>query len=247
MDGLQICAEFKSNPALRDIPVIFLTSMVNTASEIEGLQSGAVDYVKKPIQKEVLKARIRLHLARRQQEHQLTRLAQTDGLTGLANRAHFDQQLGAEIMRLSRLSLPLSLILLDVDFFKQYNDIYGHVGGDDCLRLVSSTIGVHINRLSDLAARVGGEEFACILPQTELAGAMVIAERIRQSVMGLKVPHQGSTVAECVTVSIGVVSESCDRIVTPQMLMMAADAQLYRAKRNGRNQVCAAGQENAAP
>ncbi|MDD2899198.1 MAG: diguanylate cyclase [Desulfuromonadaceae bacterium] len=165
----------------------------------------------------------------------LEALSITDGLTGIANRRQFDVILGREHARHKRSGAPLSLILLDIDFFKAFNDRYGHVKGDECLRLVAQAIAGCTVRPADLPARYGGEEFACILPETEHTGAKQIAEKIRRTIHSLAIPHTGSSVADVVTVSLGVVTVHCNEDESPIDVITQVDELLYRAKSNGRN------------
>jgi len=169
----------------------------------------------------------------------LERLATRDGLTGLANRRFFDETLNTEWRRAMRESTPLSLLMLDVDFFKRYNDAYGHQKGDACLQFVACAMMGEMLRASDLAARYGGEEFVVILPTTTLQGATVVGERVRAAVARLGMPHSASDVAEYVSASIGVATVVPTPRSTPAQLIAAADAALYRAKREGRNRVVA--------
>jgi diguanylate cyclase (GGDEF)-like protein len=171
---------------------------------------------------------------------ELERLATRDGLTGVANRRSFDGTLNMEWRRASRESRALSLLMIDVDHFKRYNDTYGHQGGDDCLRRVAGAMSDSVKRSSDAVARYGGEEFAILLPATDPAGAGVVAERIRAAVEALRLPHSGSDIAGHVTVSIGVASATVTSDGVPTQLVGAADAALYRAKKEGRNRVVAA-------
>ena len=164
-------------------------------------------------------------------------LSVTDGLTGIANRRHFDEILAQEYTRHVRIGHELSLIFLDIDHFKAFNDHYGHLGGDDCLKQIAAVLSAAAARPGDLAARYGGEEFACILPETRHGGAAVVAENIRQGILNLAIPHKGSSVADCVTVSMGVVSAICDAGGSPVDIIAAADELLYRAKSSGRNRV----------
>ncbi|MBD2560219.1 MULTISPECIES: PAS domain S-box protein [Nostoc] len=168
---------------------------------------------------------------------ELQRLATLDGLTQIANRRRFDEYLEDEWHRLKREQAPLSLILFDVDFFKRYNDTYGHLAGDDCLRQLGSTLKSIIKRPADLVARYGGEEFAVILPNTEIQGAIYVAQTIRQAVRNLAIPHAQSSVCDRVTVSLGVVSIVPNSEISPQDLINAADKALYLAKQQGRDQV----------
>lgn len=181
------------------------------------------------------------------QEHnrELTALADNDSLTGIANRRRFEAGLDMEFARASRSGAPLSLLMFDVDYFKRYNDTYGHVAGDACLRQVAHTLRDSLVRPGDLAARYGGEEFVALLPDTDPVGARMVAERIRQAVMALAIPHDGNG-AGVVTISVGVYTSTADApAASPTVLVERADALLYRAKHSGRNQVC--GGEPAAP
>ena len=132
--------------------------------------------------------------------------ANTDSLTGLANRRYFDEAFNKEVHRLKRSGTPLSLIMLDVDHFKKFNDSYGHLAGDDCLRRIGMTLRTYIGRATDIVARYGGEEFVVILADTDQNGAVTVAERIRKAVEALAIPHSGSDIAKTVTVSLGVVT-----------------------------------------
>lgn len=171
---------------------------------------------------------------------QLMRLALADGLTGLANRRHFDDVLAHQLATHIRSGKELSLILIDVDFFKQFNDRYGHVAGDDCLRQIATAVRRAVTRTTDLAARYGGEEFACILPVTDQAGALLIAAQIQQEVGRLGIAHECSSVAKHVTVSMGIATAHCSKEISTESIIRLADAQLYAAKLNGRDQFLAA-------
>jgi len=173
----------------------------------------------------------------KQLEGQLRNLAMKDGLTGISNRRSFDEALAAEWRRMQRQSGELSLILIDIDFFKNYNDTYGHLQGDACLKAVAAAIARIVHRPGDLAARFGGEEFVVLLSMTTLKAAAELAERIRRSVEDLKIPHSASDAAPHVTISIGIASISPDQTVKPEMLLKLADRGLYEAKASGRNQI----------
>ncbi|MEN9279971.1 MAG: diguanylate cyclase, partial [Gloeomargarita sp. DG_1_4_bins_134] len=166
---------------------------------------------------------------------ELQRLAAFDGLTQVPNRRRFDEYLAQEWQRLAREQSCLALILADIDFFKSYNDTYGHVAGDECLRQVAQAISRKVNRAGDLVARYGGEEFAVILPNTSLAAAMMVAERVRQEVAQLRIPHEKSAVHGYVTLSLGVTSTLPQPQGSPAELIAAADQALYQAKQQGRN------------
>lgn len=167
----------------------------------------------------------------------LEELSNTDGLTGIANRRLFDTVLAQEYARHSRTGGQLSLILLDIDHFKAFNDCYGHVSGDECLQQVAQVIATCATRPADLAARYGGEEFACILPDTSSSGAVAVAEKIRREIMARAIPHKGSNVADCVTASLGVTTVHCTTDGAPQDIVSQVDDLLYLAKSSGRNRV----------
>lgn len=168
---------------------------------------------------------------------ELRRLSSLDGLTGIANRRYFDSYLVQAWNQDKRDSHELSLVMLDVDFFKLFNDTYGHLAGDDCLRQVAQAIRSVVKRPSDLVARYGGEEFAIIMPNTPIGGALTVAENIRQAVENLGILHQKSVVRDVVTISLGVACIKPVEVQTPEILIQAADHALYEAKKNGRNRV----------
>ncbi|MBH8564171.1 diguanylate cyclase [Nostoc sp. CENA67] len=168
---------------------------------------------------------------------ELQRLVNLDDLTQIANRRRFDECLHAEWHRLKREQMPLSLILCDIDFFKRYNDTYGHLAGDDCLRQVATALKSVVQRPADLIARYGGEEFVVILPNTKHQGAIHVARTILQAVRNLAIPHAESSVSKHVTISVGVVSIIPNLDLSPQDLMAAADKALYAAKQQGRDRV----------
>jgi diguanylate cyclase (GGDEF)-like protein len=234
-DGFELCRRIKDNPLLTDIPVIFLTSRTSTTDEVDGLEAGGIDYITKPITPVVLRARVRNHIELKRSRDALARMARLDGLTGAANRRTFDELLLREWRRQARTRQILSVIMIDVDHFKQFNDTYGHGAGDECLKQITRTAEGTLQRPADLIARYGGEEFVALLPDTGLDGAMAVAEGIRAAVAALGLPHAGSKVAPHVTVSLGVACVVPETDVEPAMLLEAADAQLYAAKREGRN------------
>ncbi|NLZ39446.1 MAG: diguanylate cyclase [Firmicutes bacterium] len=178
-----------------------------------------------------------MELLLEESNRKLTELSNTDSLTGIANRRCFDATLEHEYFRLRRSNSQLSVILLDLDHFKQYNDCYGHVMGDDCLRQIGRVLASCISRSVDLAARYGGEEFACILPDTDIRGAVKVAERIRQRIQELKIEHKKSPVSEYVTASFGVITVQYSSEITPENIIAMADKLLYKAKISGRNKI----------
>ncbi|NJL42978.1 MAG: diguanylate cyclase [Pseudanabaena sp. SU_2_4] len=183
--------------------------------------------------------RQRTEMALHTANQELERLAHLDGLTEIANRRQFDTYLRREWLRLMREQASLSLILCDVDFFKKYNDTYGHLAGDGCLQQVAKAIASVVKRPADLAARYGGEEFAVILPNTNLFGATHIAKQIRRAVKGLEICHDTSQVGQHVTLSLGVTSLIPTADAEPTVLVDAADCALYQAKQKGRDRLYA--------
>ncbi|WPL15377.1 Stalked cell differentiation-controlling protein [Thiorhodovibrio winogradskyi] len=236
MDGFEICARLKAEPHTTEIPIIFITGRDDIETETSGLALGAVDYITKPINPQIVRMRVSNHIELKRARDRLTQLAATDGLTGLANRRRYDEVLEREVQRHRRSGAPLTIIMLDIDHFKTYNDTYGHLRGDDCLRAIATRIRDSLLRTTDLAARYGGEEFACILPDTgNTEEVTAIAERIRENIMALAIPHQTSPTAPHVTISLGVVTGYCTQNLQPEQFTAAADKQLYLAKSQGRN------------
>lgn len=237
IDGFELCRRLKADDNTRKIPIIFVTAMNQEVDEALGLDIGAIDYITKPISAPIVKARVRNHLELKRSRDILERQSMIDGLTGVANRRRFDEFLEQEWRRAMRNRLPISLILLDVDFFKRYNDKYGHLAGDDCLRKVARVIAQMLYHPADLVVRYGGEEFACILPETDTSGAVEVAQRLKDGVETLQIPHGRSTVAGYVTISLGVATAIPHPDTPPTLLIEAADRLLYEAKHAGRNRV----------
>ncbi|MFC5355883.1 diguanylate cyclase [Azospirillum himalayense] len=245
MDGYEVCSRLKADPVTRDIPVIFISAKSEVEDETYGLEVGAIDFISKPISPPIVKARVRNHLLLKRQTDLLRTLSFNDGLTGIANRRRFDEVFLREWRRCGRAQLSLSLIMLDVDQFKPYNDHYGHQAGDECLRAVAQLLAEQMMRPGDLIARYGGEEFVCLLPETDEDGAVQVAERLRQTVAERRMPHAVSHVADHITISLGVATARPTLDDTPERLTQLADGLLYEAKRAGRNRVCSGGVEVA--
>lgn len=237
MDGYDICRKLKADPLLKEIPVIFITAMSQEQDEVLGLELGAVDYITKPFNLSLVRLRVRNQLELKRQRDILERLSLMDGLTGLPNRRAFDECFDREWRRAWRKGWDLSLIMLDIDYFKAYNDTYGHIAGDDCLKRIGSALAATLGRGGDFIARYGGEEFICVLPNTDTRGAAAMGEKLRAMVEELQIPHQSSSISPTVTISLGVAHVTPDRGVTPESLVEQADAMLYHAKRDGRNRV----------
>jgi len=241
MDGHEICRQMRADPNTRDIPVIFVTAHNDPVQETKGLDLGAVDFISKPINPDVVRARVRTHIKLKLRSDILRRLVFVDSLTGVFNRRYFDHCLSTEWLRANRSHASLALILIDVDHFKRYNDRYGHPLGDECLKNVARALRRGLHRPGDVVVRYGGEEFACLLPETDLNGAMRVARHLEQVVRDLKIVHEDSGVASTVTVSLGVAVKTPDSPATYEELLTIADAQLYKAKTAGRAQVCGVG------
>ena len=237
MDGFEVCRRIKSIEKTKDIPIIYLTGMSNEYDEEYGLSLGAIDYITKPFKPSILRARVRNHLQLKYYRDRLTRIGMIDGVTGIPNRRRFDEIMSLEWRRAIRSSQPLSLIMCDIDYFKNYNDTYGHLEGDACLRKVANKLCDLLKRPGDLVGRWGGEEFACILPETDIIGAMTVAERIRKGIIDLTIPHVSSPIAPVVTVSLGVTTMVPQAGQDPIELVRRSDEALYKAKRAGRNQI----------
>lgn len=263
MSGYEVCSLLKANPQTKEIPVIFISALDDVLDKVKAFSVGGVDYITKPFHLEEVLARVENQLtirrlqkqlqeqnARLQQEiiqrqrfegalqeanKELKRLAHLDGLTQIPNRRRFDECLRQEWRRLRREQAPLSLILCDVDYFKRYNDAYGHQAGDDCLKQVARAISRVLKRPADLVARYGGEEFAAILPNTNAQGAFFVAEAMRSEVQSLKIAHAQSEVSEYVSLSLGVTSIVPTAEFSLEALIDVTDQALYEAKQQGRN------------
>ena len=232
------------------IPIIFLTGKNDDASYKEGIEAGGDDYLIKPVSEVILTAKIRA-MGRitdmRDQLHKLNaeleNLSQRDGLTRLYNRRTFTELSKQQWSIATRNHQPLSLIMLDIDHFKPYNDFYGHPAGDECLRRISKALSDALQRPADIVARYGGEEFIILLPETELHGAKLVGENILLAINQLEIMHERSNTASHVTASIGIASCQHTTGRTLDDMIKQADSMLYHAKNNGRNRVAA--QESA--
>lgn len=236
--GCELCKQLKADPATADVPVIFITAQMGPEEETRALEAGGVDFISKPVNPSVVRARVRTHLMLKAQSDLLRSLAFVDGLTGVANRRRFEDALQVEWRACRRDGRPLTLLMIDVDHFKLFNDHYGHLEGDLCLKRVAAAIAQLAFRAHDVVARYGGEEFACLLPGVSEQDAVLKAEALCRAIEQLTIPHAMSSAAAVVTVSIGVASLVPDDTSEPSLLVGAADAALYQAKATGRNRVC---------
>ncbi len=238
MDGHEVCRRLHADETCRDIPVIFVTAHNDERAETLGLEAGAVDFISKPINPKTVRARVRTHLTLKAQADLLREWVYLDGLTSVSNRSGFDERLASEWARARRNGSALSVVLIDVDHFKRFNDCYGHQAGDDALRRVAAALRQGIRRPGDLLARYGGEEFVCLLPETPLDGALTLARTLADSVAALGIAHADSPTGDFLTISLGVGSIDADATGSAESLVQTADAQLYLAKTSGRNRVC---------
>lgn len=260
-NGIEICRKIKKSPVYREVPIIMITAQKESGYLKDAFAAGAVDYLKKPIKKIEFMARINSAIrlrkeikARIEREKEVLKLSEElkkanqklenialmDGLTGISNRRLFDKTIKKELKRAKRKNSDLSLIMIDIDNFKEYNDTYGHQQGDQCLKEAASVLDKKTKRAADFAARYGGEEFAVILPGTAKDGALKIAEDIRKGIMNLKIEHKNSSTSDYITVSLGVSSIKVEKEIDQGLIrsfIEQADQALYQAKENGKNQV----------
>lgn len=235
IDGYEVCRRLKNDSRTRNIPVIFITSL-SEDEEAKGLELGAVDYVTKPFKIPVIKARVRNHIELKRRGDLLERLAYIDSLTGISNRRGFSTRFDSEWRRASRTATCLSVIMIDIDNFKEYNDRYGHQAGDECLIDVARALSDTLHRATDFIARYGGEEFVALLAATSAKGAKTVAETMRTNITALAIEHAASPVSKHVTVSLGTATIVPGQKISPHTLLEAADRSMYGAKQNGRNQ-----------
>lgn len=262
MDGFETAEFMRMNSKTRYLPIIFVTAISKEQKCIfKGYEMGAVDYLFKPIEPIILQSKVKVFLELynqkrlveeqtkllelkvkelselREANFKLETLSTLDGLTGISNRRSFDNYINMSLKNCARSDKPISLIMADIDFFKNYNDNYGHLQGDDCLIKVAKTMVSSVKRPLDFVARYGGEEFAVILPETDEEEAKVIAETIRRNVEELNIIHEHSAAAPHVTLSLGIETILPKPDYSINELIENADRALYKAKLNGRNQV----------
>jgi len=244
MDGFQVCRELKINPQTVKIPVIFITAVNDDDKEEKGLALGAVDYITKPFRIPIVQARVKNHLQLKKSLDLLENLSTLDFLTNIPNRRRFDEVLLSEWSHSLRAMVDLSLIIIDIDFFKLFNDTYGHLAGDSCLKKLSSTLVKTLNRSTDFVARYGGEEFVVILPETGPEGALNMARNFQKTIAKMAIPHSTSPINEFVTVSLGVATCQPSANCESAELIRLADEMLYKAKAEGRNCIRAISRQN---
>jgi diguanylate cyclase (GGDEF)-like protein len=237
LNGYEVLRRLRADPQTERISVIFISGLNRPEDEASGLKMGASDYIAKPFNATVVMARVALHLQLVRQRRMLERLANIDGLTELANRRRFDELYAMEWQRAQRNGWPLSIAVLDIDCFKQYNDRSGPPAGDRARRAGARAASAWMRRPADLAARYGGEELVLLLPETGAQHARDVAEDLRASIADLQIAHEASKAGAVVTVSIGGATLGQNGAESAAELLEAADAQLYRAKQGGRNRV----------
>jgi len=256
IDGYALVDAYRNNKETKNIPVIVLSTKEDPEDKCLAFERGANDYLVKLPDKIELVARIHAHsksyLTQLQRDDafkalrelqseleksnvELQKLSNLDGLTGIANRRSFDEFIGKECLRSARENTTLSLILIDIDFFKPFNDNYGHLAGDGCLRQVAAALDEMVHRPADLVARYGGEEFAVVLPNTDIEGAKKLAKKLCEKIRLLKIPHEFSKVTNHITVSLGITNGVACEGISPSDLILQADKALYLAKERGRN------------
>jgi len=254
IDGFEVARRIRASEGAGEwTPIVFLTGRASDADLEAGIEAGGDDYLVKPINPVVFAAKVRAmqRIAQMrdklletthqldQVNRELKRLSSMDGLTGLANRRHFDAMLRAEWNKGEAQRKPLSLLMCDVDFFKLFNDGYGHLQGDDCLRRVASALQFSVRRPNELAARYGGEEFTLLLPDTSAPQAMEIAESVRANVERLEIPHAHAPKGH-ISLSLGVATRVPNAQLSPERLIALADKALYIAKKSGRDRAAQA-------
>lgn len=237
MDGYQVCAKLNADLRTKDIPVLLMAGRDEAEDGSRGLDCGAADYLAKPFSPAIAQMRVRNLLELKRSRDELTERASRDNLTGLPNRQRFEHSLESEWQRALRGGKPLALVLLDVDALNAYNERYGDTAGDECLKVVAHTLAAEVSRPGDLLARYNGGTFACLLAETELEGAWLVAEKLRQAVGDLLLPHDASPVASHVTLSGGVVACRPTAEASAMGLVDAGKEALAEAKEKGRNQV----------
>jgi diguanylate cyclase (GGDEF)-like protein len=237
MDGYEVCKRLKEDAQTMHIPIIFITAMSDADDEYRGFELGGADYITKPFNPRLVRARVESQLRLKRKTDLLEKLSSIDGLTEIPNRRQFDETLSNEWARARRAQSNISLILIDIDFFKQYNDHYGHAAGDKCLQKVAKTLKHSLKRPADFVARYGGEEFVVILSEIDHQSALMMANKLNESIFQLELPHGASQVSEYLTISLGIATTIPQDDQRHESLLETADKYLYEAKSSGRNQV----------
>jgi diguanylate cyclase (GGDEF)-like protein len=236
MDGLEVCKRLKSDPLFSEIPVIFITGNTQEEDEVKGFEVGAVDYIPKPFNPIIVKARVQTHARLKRQSDMLKELAYLDGLTGIPNRRRFEEWAAQELERCERLGAAVTTIMIDIDHFKYYNDHYGHQQGDQCLIQVAQTLqDLALSNGNGMMARYGGEEFVGLFKTTDPQSAALLTSDMVKRVNALGLPHEKSSTDAHVSISLGACISAVESNVDLQAMIKQADEQLYVSKTTGRN------------
>lgn len=247
MDGFEVCERLKADPDLADIPVIFMTALGATEDEVRGLTLGAIDYVTKPAEPVVLRARVSNHVELKRLRDRLAENAFTDPLTGLGNRQRLEATLETEVSRLGVHAEWLSMVILDIDGLKRFNETHGRAAGDRCIGIVAEALAGAALRPRDLLARYGGVEFAYVLPDADVAAAKIIAERVVAAIGALKIPDAINGAPPALSVNVGIATGHCLPGMSPDLWVACADGQLYRSKLAGPNKITSTIFNSGAP
>lgn len=235
INGYDVCKRIKNNETIKNIPIIFITGRTSQEDEEYGLNLGAIDYITKPFNKAIVKLRIKNYLNLKIKNDMLEKLSMYDGLTNIRNRRFFDETFEKTFSEIKRDKKSLAVLMIDIDFFKPYNDNYGHGQGDETLRKVAKALEKTIKRPSDFVARYGGEEFVILLKDINKDGVEAVANNLLNAVRELKITHEFSKIENYVTVSIGVSYYNSSSDITKLELLLKADETLYNVKNSGRN------------
>ena len=235
INGYDVCKRIKNNETIKNIPIIFITGRTSQEDEEYGLNLGAIDYITKPFNKAIVKLRIKNYLDLKIKNDMLEKLSMYDGLTNIRNRRFFDETFEKTFSEIKRDKKSLAVLMIDIDFFKPYNDNYGHGQGDETLRKVAKALEKTIKRASDFVARYGGEEFVILLKDINKDGVEAVANNLLNAVRELKITHEFSKIENYVTVSIGVSYYNSSSDITKLELLLKADETLYNVKNSGRN------------
>ncbi|MCT7522237.1 diguanylate cyclase [Aliarcobacter cryaerophilus] len=235
INGYDVCKRIKNNETIKNIPIIFITGRTSQEDEEYGLNLGAIDYITKPFNKAIVKLRIKNYLDLKIKNDMLEKLSMYDGLTNIRNRRFFDETFEKTFNEIKRDKKSLAVLMIDIDFFKPYNDNYGHGQGDETLRKVAKALEKTIKRASDFVARYGGEEFVILLKDINKNGVEAVANNLLNAVRELKITHEFSKIENYVTISIGASFYNSSSDITKLELLLKADETLYSVKNSGRN------------
>ncbi|QNM91810.1 GGDEF domain-containing response regulator [Aliarcobacter cryaerophilus] len=235
INGYDVCRKIKNNETIKNIPIIFITGRTSQEDEEYGLNLGAIDYITKPFNKAIVKLRIKNYLDLKIKNDMLEKLSMYDGLTNIRNRRFFDETFEKTFNEIKRDKKSLAVLMIDIDFFKPYNDNYGHGQGDETLRKVAKALEKTIKRASDFVARYGGEEFVILLKDINKDGVEAVANNLLNAVRELKITHEFSKIENYVTISIGASFYNSNSDITKLELLLKADETLYSVKNSGRN------------